>query len=150
MALTVCLYVCIVFCAPHLQPSCVCKSALLGMQPLHSMPNTTLLCLSTVNKSSFWQLTNAKSKRRPLDEPNECVTAGACHLCLSHQGTRQLPAQVSGVRVSQQGLLARLGHSVLSTRLVQTLTRGQQLSVGLPHKSHQYLMCPHGVPQACC
>ena len=58
------------------------------------------------------------------------VTAGACHLCLSHQGTRQLSAQVSGVRVSQQGLLACLGHSVLSTRLVQTLTQGQQLPVG--------------------
>jgi len=34
--------------------------------------------------------------------------------------------------VSQQGLLACLGHSVLSTSLVHILTQGQQLSVGLP------------------
>ncbi len=66
-------------------------------------------------------------------QADECVTAGACHLCLSHQGTRQLPAQVSGVRVSQQGLLACLGPSVLSTRLGQTLTQGQHLPVGHSH-----------------
>ena len=101
------------------------ESALLGLQPLESIPNTTLLCLSIVNKSSFWQLSKAKSKTSQLVNQQlvyECVTAGACHLCLSHQGTRQLLAQVRGIRVSQQGLLACLGHSVLSTRLVQTLT----------------------------
>ncbi len=56
VVLIVHLYVCTVFCAPHPQvyASFVCINALLGMQPLQSMPNTTQLCVSTLDTGSCW------------------------------------------------------------------------------------------------